>query len=339
MAVTPSTSLATLRPDLAASFEAFDLAEQEAGFVASKILPFIPVGEAQGNYGFFPPEEMVKNSQDARSPGGAYDRGSGTFKPLTYHCQEHGGEEPVDDREAKMYRNYFDAESYAARRRRNIILRNREARVIAFATDATNNFTAALGNYGVQGAGAFTTASGGATGEAWANQGTSDPVTDVAIASNLMWLASGLKPNIGVISYARFWNLRRNASIQSQIKYSGLADPAMAANTARSIISELFGLELVVAGSVTNIAKEGQVFSGASMWTDSKFLLAKAATSGDFREACLGRTFHWSEDGSSENGTVETYRDETVRSNIVRVRMDVDEQIILPTAGYLLTGI
>ena len=66
---------------------------------------------------------------------------------------------------------------------------------------------------------------------------------------------------------------------------------------------------------------------------------AKAATSGDFREACLGRTFHWSEDGSSENGTVETYRDETVRSNIVRVRMDVDEQVILPTAGYLLTGI
>jgi hypothetical protein len=339
MAVTPSTSLATLRPDLAASFEAFDLAEQEAGFVASKILPFIPVGEAQGNYGFFPPEEMVKNSQDARSSGGAYDRGSGTFKPLTFHCQEHGGEETVDDREAKMYRNYFDAESYAARRRRNIILRNREARVIAIATDTTNNFTAALGNYGVQGAGAFATVSGGASGLAWSLIGTSDPVTDIAIASKLMWLASGLKPNVAVISYYKLWDLRRNVSVQSQIKYGGFTDPSMDTVTAIKALSDLFGIQLVVAGSVTNSAKEGQVFSGASMWTDTKMLLAKAATSGDFRETCLGRTFHWSEDGSSENGTVETYRDETVRSNIVRVRMDVDEQVILPTAGYLLTGI
>ena len=38
-------------------------------------------------------------------------------------------------------------------------------------------------------------------------------------------------------------------------------------------------------------------------------------------------------------GVVETYRDETVRSNIVRDRMDTDEKLIYPECGQVITGL
>ena len=44
-------------------------------------------------------------------------------------------------------------------------------------------------------------------------------------------------------------------------------------------------------------------------------------------------------DGSSIGGTVESYRDENVRANIIRVRHDVDELVLYPQAGHLLSNI
>ena len=338
MAMSPSASLATLRPDLAQSFEAFDLEAQHAGFIGPKILPFIPVAEQAGNYGYVPPEQMLVQRQDTRAPGSGYNRSQATFKGLTYACREHGVEEAVDDREAKMYGNYFDAESFAARRARDAILRNFEQRVVAQLTDTTNNFpsSGSLSNYGVIGT-AGTAGLGSSI--SWKTIATADPVTDVAIVSKAIYANSGLIPNKMIVSYNKFWDLRRNANVISQIKYSGLDNPKMEVATAVKILSELFGLELLVAGAQYNSANQGQSMSLLSIWPVGSVLFAKVPTSADFREACLGRTFHWSADGSSENGTVESYRDETVRSNIVRVRMDTDEQIILPQAAFLLTGV
>jgi hypothetical protein len=68
-------------------------------------------------------------------------------------------------------------------------------------------------------------------------------------------------------------------------------------------------------------------------------MVCRVATGLDIREACIGRTFHWSADGSSIGGTIEEYRDETVRSAIIRVRHDVDEVVMYPQAGHLLSNI
>jgi hypothetical protein len=340
MAASPSASLATLRPDLAQSFEGFDLEAQEKGYIGTEFLPTTAVAEQAGNYGIIDPGQMLVTRSDTRAPGSAYESGNVTFRALKFACQEHGVVEYVDDREAKMYKNYFDAESFAARRARNVVLTNREKRLVTLLTDATNNFTAALGNYGVQGAGAFTTTSGGASGVAWSQQATSDPVTDVEIMSMALYNNSGLRPNRMAVSYQTFWNLRRNTNIQTQIKYSGLDDPKMAFNTAKTILAEVFGVDkFIVAAAQKATNNQGQTLALSPIWPTGSVIMARAATSGDFRETCLGRCFHWEEDGSSPQGTVESYRVEERRSNAIRVRMDQDEQVILPTAGFLLTGI
>jgi hypothetical protein len=65
-------------------------------------------------------------------------------------------------------------------------------------------------------------------------------------------------------------------------------------------------------------------------------MVCRVATGNDFREPCIGRTFHWAGDGSSIDGAIESYRDEVVRSNIIRVRHDVDEVVLYAQAGHLL---
>jgi len=337
MAVSPSASLATLRPDLSQSFESFDLEAQHAGFVGPKILPFTTVASQAGNYGLIPPEQMLIQREDVRAPGSSYNRGTSTFKALKYACLEHGVEEAVDDREAKMYANYFDAESFAARRARDTVLRNFESRVIAIATSSTNFIYATYGNTSAIGSNDLTTAGGG--GVSWKTIATADPATDIAKASNKMYAISGFKPNTMVVSFKKFWDLRRSTIIQSQIKYSGIDDPKLGFEAAQTIFAQLFGVQnFLVAGAQYATNKQGQALSLGSLWPDGSVLLAKVATSQDFKEGCLGRTFHWEADGSSPNGTVESYRDESRRSNIIRVRMDTDEQVILNTAAYLITG-
>jgi hypothetical protein len=68
-------------------------------------------------------------------------------------------------------------------------------------------------------------------------------------------------------------------------------------------------------------------------------MVAKIATSVDMREPCIGRTFHWTQDGSSIGGTVESYREEAIRGDVIRVRHDVDEVILYPEAGHLLSNV
>ena len=68
-------------------------------------------------------------------------------------------------------------------------------------------------------------------------------------------------------------------------------------------------------------------------------MVARVAETQDHREPCIGRTFHWGEDGSTIGGTVETYRDENIRSDIVRNRLDVDEKRLVIESGHLLTNI
>jgi hypothetical protein len=68
-------------------------------------------------------------------------------------------------------------------------------------------------------------------------------------------------------------------------------------------------------------------------------MVCKIATGNDMREPCVGRTFHWSADGSSIGGTVESYREEGVRGNVIRVRHQVAEVVLHAEAGHLLSNV
>lgn len=319
----PSATLATLRPDLAASFEAFDIEAEKAGYIARKVLPTIDVASQSGNFGKIPLAQLLQQRDTKRAPGSGYARGQFTFDVSTYACEEHGAEEPVDDREAKMYGEYFDAELIATRRAYNAVLRNAEQRV----ADAIFNTTTWTG------ASLYTDVSG----TPWATIGSAVPLTNVEAAVQKVYDGSGLWPNALIINRKVFRNLRNTTQVIDRIASSGAGNRNLASDVTIDMLAQAFDLDyIIVAGGSTNSAKEGQTATPSQIWSSTYAMVCKVATTNDFREPCIGRTFHWAADGSSVDGAVESYRDEVVRANITRVRHDVDEVVLYAQAGHLL---
>jgi hypothetical protein len=320
----PSSSLATLRPDLATFLE-FDLESENAGFVASKVFPVVDVMSQAGNFGKIPLEQLLQQRETLRASGAGYARGQFKFATATYACKEHGAEEPVDDREAKMYAEYFDAEQIATMRAFSAVLRNAEQRVASAIFNATTWTGSTL-----------TTA---ITHE-WDDATNATPATDVEAAVQQIYDNSGLWANALVINRKVFRNLRNCASVIDRINSAGAGSPSKASDVTEAMLAAIFDLEhIIVAGSSKNGAKEGQAASPSQIWSDEYAMVCRISTSVDMRDPCIGRTFHWAEDGSSIGGTVETYRDETVRGDVVRVRHDVDEIVLYTEAGHLLSNV
>jgi hypothetical protein len=319
----PSSSLATLRPDLAGSLMEFDLEMNLNGFVGSQVLPVINVDRESGKFGKIPLEQLLQSADTKRAAGAGYSRGNWSFTDESFVCEEYGHEEPVDDREAKIYADYFDAELVSTLRARSTIMVEAEKRIAA----AVYNETTFSGQ--------ITTV----TNE-WDDATNCTPIVDVNTAINLAYDRTGIWPDSLVINKKVFRNLRASDKVKDAIASSGAGDPTKQSDITVQMIAQCFDLRNVfVAGGSTNSATEGQAAVPAQIWSDEYAMVFKAASSDDIREACLGRTFHYGGDGSQANGAVESYRDENVRADIVRVRHDVDEKILYSEVGQLLKNI
>lgn len=321
----PSSSLATLRPDIAESFMAFDLQAEMAGFVATKVFPVIDVQSQAGNFGKIPLKELLESRDTKRAPGSGYARSGFQFETATYATEENGAEEPVDDREARMYAEYFDAELIAGQRARYAVMVNAESRVAS-----------ALFNPAVWTGAALRTA----VQNEWDDAVNCEPITDVEAAIQKIYDGSGLWANALLINKKVFRNLRNSEQIIERINSAGAGSPSKPSDVTVNMLAAVFDLpHIIVAGGTKNAANEGQVAVPAQVWSGEYAMVCKIATSNDFREPCVGRTFHWSQDGSSIGGTVESYRDETVRGDVIRIRHDVDEIVLYKEAAHLLENI
>lgn len=321
----PSSSLSTLRPDLASSLEEFDLLMDSSGFISHRVLPVIDVGAQSGNFGKIPLEELLKNRTTKRAPGSAYNRGHWKFETGTFATEEHGFEEPIDDREARAYAAYFDAEVMATTRCQRIIAENQEKRVADLVFNTTTWTGASL-----------TTS----VSNEWDDATNATPIADVEAAVQKVYDGSGLWANALVITRKVFRNLRNCDEVIERIHASGSGDRVRASDITVQQLAQVFDLDyILVGGGSKNSADEGQAASVAPVWSGEYAMVCRVATGSDFREPCIGRIFHWSGDSSEIDGRVEMYRDEVVRSDVVRVRHDVDEQILYPQAGHLLSNI
>lgn len=322
----PNGSLATQRPDLA-SFLAFDLEAEKNNYVGHQVFPVIDVDRQAGNFGKIPLEQLLAKGETARAPGSGYSRGDWKFEPAKYATTEHGWEEPIDDREAGMYRDYFDAEVISTQRAFSMVLRNAEQRIADAVFDpavwTTASFTTAITNE-------------------WDKNHKSDavPIDDVEYAVHQVYKNSGLWPNALVINRQVFRNLRNLDQIIERINSEGAGDASKPSDINAEMLARVFDLDyVIVAGTSKSTANKGQKAAISQIWSSEYAMVCRIATSPDMREPCIGRTFHWGEDGSSIGGSVETYRDEIIRGNVVRVRHDVDEVLLYKEAGHLLSNV
>jgi hypothetical protein len=321
----PSSSLATQRPDLATFLE-FDLESEKAGYIATQVFPVIDVASQAGNFGKIPLEQLLQQRDTKRNSGAGYARGNWTFEPAVYATAENGAEEVLDDREEKLYAEYFQAEQISTMRAFSSVLRNAEQRVADLV----------FGSTWTGGGATLTTA---ITHE-WDDATNCVPLTDVEAAVQKIYDNSGLWANALVINRKVFRNLRNSAQVIDRIESNGAGNASKATDITVQMLAAAFDLDhIIVAGTSKNGAKEGQAASPTQIWSGEYAMVCRISTSADMRDACIGRTFHWAADGSSIGGTVETYREEQRRGQIVRVRHETDEVILYPQAGHLLSNI
>ncbi len=316
----PSTTLASLRPDLGGSFEEFDLDMNRRGMIALDLFRVMETQVQAGSFGKVPIESLLQAIDTKRAPGSAYNRSKFTFTDAKFATAEHGVEEPVDDRESKMYANYFVAEQVAASRARNMVMEGLEQRVATLAQD-----TATLADTAVT--------------VKWDVPATATPITDVEGAMQRLF-DKGIIGNALVVGWKTFRNLRLVKQIQDAIAAQGAGDKITARQINIDKLKSVFDIDhILVAGMIKNTANEAQAASISTVFDNTIATVTRIAETDDIREPCFGRVFHWGEDGSDIGGTMESYRDETVRGDVIRARMDTDETVLYIEAAELLTGV
>lgn len=327
----PTSQLRTLRPELS-TFEELNGEMQNRGYVGTRILPAFPVNSAGATFGVIKLKSLLAaaNADTKRTNTGGYNRGDYEFEDRQYATRENGWEEPIDNREQNMYASVFDLEVVAAQRAWEHVLNSLERRIIAATVGATVT------------AGRTTAATA-----VWTNFATADPITDVFAAQEAVWLRTGLWPRTMTISRRSFRNLRRSVKVIEAMQGGGT--PGGVPGTQKTIsienLCEVLDLnEIVVADSIKNTANMGQTAVLESVFPETQALVSVAAKSNDFKEPCLGRTFHWGGDGSQMGdgnmiGVVERYEEPQTRKDILRVRHETAEFILYGESAQVITGL
>lgn len=316
----PTSGTTLQRPDLGAIAYEYNAEASQRGFIGVQILPFFEVPEQSADYPRIPIEALIKIQDTKRAPRANYARSDYEFETGTYACEEHGWEELLDDVEAKLYRRYFDGEEVAVKRAVDILLRGQENRIAAMIFNSGN----------------FTVAD---VAVAWGTAASAVPRTNVIAGKTAMRAASGLEPNVGVCSKKVFETLLLTSEIKDALKYTNPIEIG-GFEAQKRVMAMYFGFEKILVGdAIKDTAKKGQAFAIGDIWDDEYFGLFKVSSGGpDLREPVVGRSFLWTAD-SPQSLMTEQYREEQKRSNVYRVRHNVDEAFIFQGAGYLLGNI
>lgn len=317
---TPTVAIDNLRPDIG-SFLEYDLVMNRENFIGYRVMPLFDVSLAADTIGKIPIEQLLKRATVKRTPTGGYNRIEWKFTTDSYATEEYGLEGVIDQRNARKYQNYFDAEVATARLVHHAVMLEAELR-IANALFSTANLTPT-----------------NVTNE-WDDASNATPIDDVEASVRRVHDATGVWPDSLVVTKSSFRDLRLCDQVLARIAASGAGDKIKPNDVTASMLAQVFDLrQVLVADGTYNSADDGQTAVLSPIWSSEYAMVAKLASSNSIEEPCLGRTFHWTADGSQQGGTVEAYYSDEARSDVTRVRHDVHEKILYLEMADLLGNI
>lgn len=294
---------ATRRPDLGVmAFEYMEDAGAQ-GFIWQELFPVVPTPFKEMTFGVIPIESLLKSYETARAPKGTYNTADYKTEAGKFSCSERGWVEFVDDTEREFYDSLTPglAEKMAVMRGNGIIMRREEIRCSAL----------------------MATLSATTVSVCWDVPTTATPIADILAAKKTYRLKCGLAPNLLVLPWVQFENIKATAEVVDRVKYTfpGLE----IANATPQQIAMCLGVpRIVIAGSLYDSAGENVDTTIAEIWSNDRCYLTRVPTNPmNLEEPCLGHTFLWVAD-SAQIPVVEQYRVEDRRSDAYRCRMHMD---------------
>jgi hypothetical protein len=314
-----NTSGATIRGDINIKVE--EAAAADKFFIAQRVLPMVLVGLKSGSYPKLTRSatELLTPNSTIRNPKSEYARTQRAWTSDTYDCVDRGLEEPVDDAESQDIGRFFNAEVATARFVLRSMMLDYEIRVQQTLFSTTN----------------FGAATAASVAYTMANIATINFPKDILDAIERV-NDNGSQANTIVMSSTILNRLKQSTLLQNFIRGNRPNDSAL--NITAGDIQSAFadnGIENVYIGRARyNSAKKGQSYSAASVWGTSSIWVGEVQ-GGPADGGGAGRTFVWNDNGSGLFVT-ETYREDKIRSNIVRVRQNTAEKIVDGSAGTLI---
>lgn len=288
-------------------------------FIGLQVFPLWNVGVRSGQWPRFrlTKGELLNDSTTKRTTGGSYGRVVRAYESDNYTCEDYGLEEAIDDTYRNDVSRFFNAEVTAAQMIRRSLMIGHERRVAAEVMNTQFTATAASVAY------------------TEANIATIDLVLDVTdLCTRLN--NKGVIPNTIVMSKAVFSRLRRSTLLLNYLRgiMGNSANKLASASDIAAIFADEGITQCLVGRMPYNSAIKGQTHVGTAIWGNTYVWVGYVA-GGDPMAGGAGRTVAWQDDGGWL--TTETYRDDTRRSDIARVRQNVDEKAVDVTCGELIT--
>jgi hypothetical protein len=314
-----TNSAAVYRGDIAGVLE--QAKDWETGLIGTRVMPILNVPVLAGQYPSFKLKEgqLLKSDVKVRDPYSTFPRGTRSFTQETYTALEYGYEEAVDDVIAADISRFFDAEVIAAKLSRRKLLLAHELRV-AGQIFSTGNFTST--NSGT----AYTNA----------NIATFDVGEDVQLAIDRLLSKGESTSNLRVvIPYPVWTRIRASTKFQNRLRGAGISSDTIL-NASTQAAAEVFGVsEVLIGRAAYDSAAEGVAFSSSNVWANTYVWVGNVTESGaGYFGGGAGFTLNWSQYGPAVG--VFTYRDESIKSNIVRASHYVAEKVVNTNGGQLI---
>lgn len=318
-----SNTAAVYRPDLAGYVE--QASTWEKGLIGQMIYPVVNVERDSGFYPIFKlaAGNLLRNEVKVRAPYAAYARGTRAFDQDTYGTLEYGFEEAIDDVLRMKFMPFFDAEVVAGKQAKRKVLLAQEVRIAASVMN-TANWGSAISaplDYNKT------------------NLATFDFGNDVDVAKTQLNSQGEDVSDAIVVLSGQLWNrIKASTKFQNRARGMGIgSDTILKMNT--TVAAEVLEVKAVVVGkNYYDISPEGKAFSGSQIWPNTWFWLGRVTDAGSpagMLQGGAGYILNWAQYGPLYS--VFTYRDEKIKSDIVRSAQDCTEKIVNSNAGVLTT--
>lgn len=309
---------ATPRPDLGGPALEYWDDPQFSNFIADQVAPKKPTDVPEGSYSNITRETVLMSADTRRAPGAGYQRIDIGVEDKTFSTKEYGIEIPVDDRQARRFRNDFNLGLEATQQAIHRIKVAKEIRISALLFNATTWAGATL----------YTDVSAAP----W-DAAASAVIAPVVAAKEKVRALTGMQANTMIIGSVMYNNLLANTELKG--RFPGVA--VLSQKEIQNNLAGIFGLDrIIVGGAVKNTGNEGLDASLSDIWPDDYALICILGRPNDpmgLPSVC--RSFVWTPE-NAEDYIVESYREEQTRAEIIRVRYDADEKVVDSARGHLL---
>jgi|TARA_R110000744_G_scaffold342326_1_gene447462 hypothetical protein len=319
------TNTAEIRPDLQAVVE--DAMSADEGYIGQALLPYVGYSTRTGEYKRLRLRtgQLLRKTDGTgtlRAPRTAYPRITGTDEADNFSCKDRGLEEAVDDTEKADKARFYQLEAVALKRVTRTMRLDHEIRVRDKIMD-TNVFPT----------------QDPVVAYDEANSATIDFLQDIKNAKRGM-VKMGERPNTIAMS-DELWDVISMSKLLSERMFGvNSSNKIMGAGAVSAYLSEMLQMPinlLVGQAAYEDTKKKAGKAASSDMswvWPDTHIWMGCVA-GGLLEMGGAGRTIVWEEDSPGFFVT-ESYREENIRSEMVRVRHNTDEKIVNENCGILI---